>query len=275
MEQLMQQAKDFCDESEDLHAALEPLSEDAFNVATQFKGWTINDIVQHLHHFNIMADLSLNDPEKFQVEFAKIRELRETRSTVSVSNELLGGIQGRQLFDAWRAYYLDMTPRFTAADPKQRVKWAGPDMSARSSITARQMETWAHGQEIYDLLGLERENTDRIRNIAHLGVGTFGWTFVNRKEPVPTPVPYVELVSPSGDIWHWGEPSNDERIDGAADEFCQVVCQTRNIADTSLQVTGAVAAKWMAKAQCFAGPPREPPKVGTRYFNPGGLADAW
>lgn len=270
----MQQAKDFCDESEDLHAVLEPLSDDAFTVATQFKGWTINDIVQHLHHFNIMADLSLNAPKKFEGEFARIRTLRETRSTVSVSNELLGGMKGRELLGAWRDYYLDMTPRFAATDPKLRVKWAGPDMSARSSITARLMETWAHGQEIYDLLGLVRENTDRIRNIAHLGVGTFGWTFVNRKEPVPTPVPYVELVAPSGDIWHWGEPSNHERIEGAAEEFCQVVCQTRNIGDTGLRVTGAVAAKWMAKAQCFAGPPRDPPPAGTRYVNRGDLADA-
>jgi uncharacterized protein (TIGR03084 family) len=221
-----------------------------------------------------MADRSLHDPHKFQVEFARIRKLRETRSIVSVSNELLGGMKGRELLGAWREYYLDMTPRFAGTDPKQRVKWAGPDMSARSSITARLMETWAHGQEIYDLLGLVRENADRIRNIAHLGVGTFGWTFVNRKEPVPTPVPYVRLVAPSGDIWRWGEPSDDERIDGAADEFCQVVCQTRNVTDTSLRVTGAVAAEWMAKAQCFAGPPREPPKAGTRCLNPGGLADA-
>jgi len=35
-----------------------------------------------------------------------------------------------------------------------RVKWIGVDMSARSCLTARLMETWAHGQEIYDILGV-------------------------------------------------------------------------------------------------------------------------
>jgi len=39
-------------------------------------------------------------------------------------------------------------------------------MSVRSSITARLMETWAHGQAIYDALGVERRDEDRIRNVA-------------------------------------------------------------------------------------------------------------
>ena len=38
-------------------------------------------------------------------------------------------------------------------------------MSARSSISARLMETWAHGQAVYDRLGVVRVDTDRIRNI--------------------------------------------------------------------------------------------------------------
>ena len=267
----MQQAQDFCDESEALHAVLEPLGAEAYTVPTLFNDWTINDILQHLHHFNIMADLSLNDPDKFVSEYAKIAALREKVGFVASSNELLGGIKGHALLEAWRSYYIDMTPRFAAADPKQRVKWAGPDMSARSSITARLMETWAHGQEIYDLLGLRRENADRIRNIAHLGVNTFGWTFVNRKEPVPEPVPYVCLTAPSGEVWEWGEPSVEERIEGAAEAFCQVVCQTRNIADMDLQVTGPVATQWMAVAQCFAGPPKDPPAPGTRVMQTGAI----
>jgi uncharacterized protein (TIGR03084 family) len=66
-----------------------------------------------------------------------------------------------------------MAARFAAADPFARVPWVGPDMSVRSAITARLMETWAHGQAAYDLLGVVRRNTDRIRNIAVLGVNTY------------------------------------------------------------------------------------------------------
>ena len=263
----MQQAQDFYDESEALYAALEPLSADAYTVPTLFNNWTIDNILQHLHHFNVMADLSLNEPDKFVTEYAKIAALRAKVGFIECSNELLGGLNARPLLDAWRRYYTEMTPRFAVADPKQRVKWAGPDMSARSSITARLMETWAHGQEIYDLLGLKRENADRIRNIAHLGVNTFGWTFVNRKQPVPEPTPYVRLTAPSGAIWEWGDASEAERVDGAAEEFCQVVCQTRNIADTSLETTGSVATQWMSVAQCFAGPPKDPPAPGQRAMS--------
>ena len=52
-------------------------------------------------------------------------------------------------------------------------------MSVRSSITARHMETWAHGQEIFDQLGFERIDTDRIKNIVVIGVN-IGWTYINR-----------------------------------------------------------------------------------------------
>jgi uncharacterized protein (TIGR03084 family) len=138
-------------------------------------------------------------------------------------------------------------------------------MSARSSITARLMETWAHGQEVYDAFGVVRENQDRIRSICVLGMNTFGWTFMNRKEAVPERVPYVRLTAPSGTVWEWNDPATDERIEGPAEDFCQVVTQVRNIADVSLDVTGPVATRWMSIAQCFAGPPNDPPAPGTRF----------
>jgi uncharacterized protein (TIGR03084 family) len=55
-------------------------------------------------------------------------------------------------------------------DPRARVPWFGPSMSAASMLTARLMETWAHGQDIADALGAERQPTDRLRHVAHIGV---------------------------------------------------------------------------------------------------------
>jgi uncharacterized protein (TIGR03084 family) len=137
-------------------------------------------------------------------------------------------------------------------------------MGVRMFTTARYMETWAHGQEIYDLKKVRRSNTDRIKHIATLGVKTFGWTFVNRKLEVPGPPPYIRLVAPSGAIWEWNEPSETEFVRGDASDFCLVVTQGRNVADTPLEVSGEVATKWMSIAQCFAGGPADPPKPGTR-----------
>jgi uncharacterized protein (TIGR03084 family) len=78
-------------------------------------------------------------------------------------------------------------------------------------------------------------------------------------------MPFVSLTAPSGEVWTYGEPSVVERIEGRADEFAQVVTQTRNIADTQLMVKGPVATQWMGFAQCFAGAPENPPAPGVRH----------
>jgi uncharacterized protein (TIGR03084 family) len=261
----MQQAHDFGDESDALYELLVPLSDEDFDRPTRFKDWTINDILAHLHIFNHLADLSLLKPDQFAKEYAEMVALRETGATMrEATDQLLNNIKGRALLDLWHDYYPKSTAAFAAADPKQRVKWAGPDMSARSSISARLMETWSHAQAIYDLLGVQRTNRDRIKNIVIMGMNTFGWTFINRGETVPEDVPYVRLTAPSGEIWEWNEPNDTNRIEGPAEEFCQVVTQCRNVGDTDLKVTGETATRWMAVAQCFAGPPETPPAVAAR-----------
>jgi len=165
----------------------------------------------------------------------------------------------------WLDCYLALGDAYGRAEPGQRVAWAGPDMSVRSCISARQMETWAHGQELFDALGQIRVERDRIRNIAVMGINTFGWSFANRGLPVPEHKPHVRLVSPSGQIWEWNEPSAENRIEGTAVDFCRVVAQTRNIQDTKLAVSGEIARSWMSIAQCFAGPAVEPPAPATRF----------
>jgi uncharacterized protein (TIGR03084 family) len=262
---MIQQAIDFRDESEELHALLEPLKDEDFEQATQFKNWKINDVLTHLHMWNWAANLTLTDSAGFQEFLQQVAEFVAKGSIRDFENQWIKGLKGRALLNEWHTFALAMSDRYASADPKARVKWAGPDMSVRSKISARLMETWAHGQEVYDLLGVERVDKDRIKNIALLGVNTFGWTFMCRGLDVPQPVPYVKLTGPSGDTWEWNEPSDENRVEGNASEFCQVVAQVRNIADTSLEVTGEVATRWMSMAQCFAGPPEEPPAPGTRF----------
>lgn len=263
---MLQQAIDFEAESDALYALLEPLSDEDFQRKTQFKDWTIDDVFQHLHYFNYAADLSLNDEDGILGFFADLRAAYETGDNlVSYTDKQLGGIKGRALLNLWHDYYAGMIDNFHEADPKKRLKWAGPDLSVLSSITARLMETWSHGQAVYDLLGVVREDRDRIKNIVFMGNATFGWTFVNRGEDVPADKPFLKLTAPSGGIWEFNEPSDDNSIQGSAVEFCQVVTQTRNIQDTALQVVGDTATKWMAVAQCFAGQPRTPPAPGTRF----------
>jgi uncharacterized protein (TIGR03084 family) len=262
---MLQQAVDFRDESDSLAEILEPLADGDFESQTAFKAWSLHDVIAHLHMWNCAAVLSLNDADGFSAFWQwVVSRLRGGKSLVAATDEWLEGLKNRALFDAWRDYYPKVAEQFEVADPKARVTWVGPDMSVRSSITARHMETWAHGQEIFDHLGLRRTDADRIRNIAHLGVSTFGWTFKNRDLPIPEDVPFVTLTAPSGARWNWNEPSEENVVMGAASEFCQVVTQVRNIGDTDLAVSGEVTEQWMAIAQCFAGPAETPPAIGTR-----------
>ena len=263
----MKQALDFLEDSRQLFNLLKDKKDEDFKIATQFKNWTINDVIGHLHIFNFAANLSLKSNHEFDEFFFPIRvALKEGNSLLDPQNLWLKGLSGRDLLEAWWLEVQKVSKNFAIIDPKLRLNWAGPDMSARSSITARQMETWAHGQEIFDILGRKRVESDRIKNIAHLGILTFAWSFSNRKLMVPLTAPFVNLKSPSGDIWKWNDPSSRSKIEGSAVDFVSVVTQTRNILDTSLKVKGDEAVKWMSIAQCFAGPPNDPPKQKTRYF---------
>lgn len=261
----MQQAQDFLDECLTIETLLKTIQPNDFERKTQFKGWTINMILQHLFFFDRLALKSATNEAGFDREWADFMRVCQNDDDFGrATNVVLDGLNGQELLTAWGEGFRTVAKVFSSTDPKVRVKWVGPSMSARSSITARLMETWSHTQAIYDVLGQTRKNGDQIKNIAILGVNTFGWTHKNRGEDIPDQMPHVCLTAPSGEIWEWGLPSDTEGVQGAAEDFCMVVTQTRNIADTGLKITGPVASHWMAVAQCFAGPPRTPPAPGTR-----------
>ena len=259
----MKQAENFRSESKALYGLLNQIEEARFSEPTLFKDWTTNCVLRHLHYWNFMAELQLTDEPKLKNQLRSLYHhkgsLREFEAAA------LENMSGSLLLETWIAHADLVSNLFGQADPKARLKWAGPDMSARSSITARLMETWAHGQEIYDHFGKVRTNQDYIQDIVVLGINTFSWTYKVRKEPVPETMPYLELTAPSGDVWKFGEAGPAGSITGLAEEFCQVVTQTRNILDTSLIVRGNIAKDWMSKAQCFAGRPTPPPPAGSRY----------
>ena len=237
-----------------------------FRKITQFKNWTIGDVFGHLYLFNIAAVKTLESSAEFDNFFNPILEkLQAGHSFLQAQTSLLKHYDELELFEIWWKSSLDVNEKYSNTDPKKRVKWAGPEMSARSSVTARQMETWAHGQEIFDRLGAVRNDGDHIQNIIHLGVATFGWTFMNRKLPVPGQMPYISLTLPSDRLVTYNEESNSSFVKGSGVEFCQIVTQTRNFLDTSIDCKGETASAWMNLAQCFAGKPEDPPRKGQRF----------
>ncbi|MEP3654345.1 MAG: TIGR03084 family metal-binding protein [Litorimonas sp.] len=260
------EALDFKAECDQIHALLNDKDDSIFDQITLFKSWTVGDVIRHLHLWNIAADLSLNDPGAFSDFIGHtMSQMGAGLSHVQFQTAYFEGQTSADVFKTWATYFPAMSDRFYKSDPDKRVKWAGPDMSVRSSIIARQMEHWAHAQAVFDVLGVDRVNTDRIKNVAHIGVTTFSWSFRVRGITPPTPKPFVKLTAPSGKIWTWNEEQADNCVEGSAVEFAQVVTQCRNVNDTRLSMTGDIAKDWMANAQCFAGVPETPPAKGTRH----------
>ncbi len=260
----MQQAMDFGAESAALAKDLARLAPEDWTRPTEFKGWTPDDILVHLHFWNMAQDRALTDPDEFRADLETVvRAVAEGRGRAAENAHV--GLRGGKLLETWRTRAAEMAARWRTVDPKARVPWVGPDMSARSAMTARQMETWAHGLAIYDLMGWDRAEHDRLRNVVHLGVSAFSWSFHVQGLAPPEHMPFLLLTAPSGKIWAYGDPASEARIEGAAADFAKVVTQTRNIADTSLAVSGPVAELWMRRAQCFAGPRETPPPPGTRF----------
>lgn len=268
----MQQIKNFYQEAQQLRQLLVAQPIETFAQGTGFKDWMVHDVIRHLYCWNKAAEFSALGADELKSYLEQAVPCVMVHGIRSFERQWSADIQDKDLLDVWWQSCERLVEVFNGIDPKARLKWAGPDMSARSSITARLMETWSHGQALYDLYGVKRQNGPGLKDIADLGVRTFGWTFINRKLPVPEPMPFIELTGPGGELWQWNSDGSDSAdylthgnsVKGSAEEFCLVVAQSRNVEDTALEVKGEVAEKWMAIAQCFAGPPENPPEVGSR-----------
>jgi len=262
----------FREEVDEFHGFLQTLKSQDWERETGFMQWTTWDVVAHLHYFDLVSMAALEGAEAFAPERkAFVTAIGQGRTGQELARERFAHLDAAALLVEWHGTAPALAEALGQSDPKRRLPWFGPDMGVQMFTTARYMETWAHSQEVYDLVGASRTHTDRIKNIATLGMKTFGWTFMNRKLEIPGPPPYVRLTAPSGAIWEWNEPPENENeyIRGDAVDFCRVVTQGRNIADTKLEVSGPVATQWMSIAQCFAGGPVDPPKPGTRGSHSG------
>ena len=249
-------------EGDDLYELLQRLEPEHWASPTTFKSWTVYDVVAHLHISDHMAVTTIRDGAAFKDFLNTVNASGQTMK--EYARHWLNEATPGELLARWRDLFLKMCEQLRALAPDTRLTWAGPGMRPSMFTTARQMETWAHGQEIYDLLKESRPATERLRNVAEIGVRTFGWTYANRQLPVPETAPLVSLTGPCGSLWEWNLDTQSDSVTGDAAEFCQVVTQVRNVADTQLQVRGPIAEQWMSMAQCFAGPPENPPAPGSR-----------
>jgi uncharacterized protein (TIGR03084 family) len=248
---------DLRQESDGLLAHLEGLPANQWEEATPAEGWAIRDQVSHLAYFDDAAGMALTDPAAYR-RFADslVSRGRGFPDLVAAQFRSLTPGELTEWFSSSRARVLEA---FTDDNPRRRVPWFGPDMSVASCATARLMETWAHGHDVYDTLGVEHPPCPGLRSIAHLGVSTFAFAHRLHDRAVPDEAVRVELSPPGGgEVWTWGPADAVPRISGPAIDFVCVVTQRRHWTTTALVIedgSSPVASEWLGIAQAYAGAP--------------------
>ncbi|MDO0934037.1 TIGR03084 family metal-binding protein [Streptomyces sp. DG2A-72] len=251
---------DLREESEELDCLVGELSEEQWALATPAVGWTVAHQIAHLAWTDRSALLAMTDPDAFRGEMEKALAAMD----VFVDDGAQEGAAKppAELLADWRAGREALDRTLCAADTGTRFPWYGPPMSAASMATGRLMETWAHGQDIADTLGVVRPPTDRLRHVVRIGVRARDYAFMVHGLTAPADAFRVEVIAPSGDLWAYGPEDAAQRVTGPALDFCLLVTRRAHRADLAVRAEGPDADRWLDIAQAFAGPPGtgRPPK---------------
>ena len=244
---------DLAAESAELDDLVADLTLDGWQSATPAPGWTIAHQIAHLGWTDDIAFLAATDPDAFA---AALDDLAHgAASAVDGAAANAAARPPSELLTCWRDGRARLAAVLVGFPAGAKMPWFGPPMGAASMATARLMETWAHGQDVADSLGVERQPTGRLRHVAHIGVRARDYAYLVNGLAPPAAEFRVELTAPGGDTWTWGPDDATQRVHGPALDFCFLVTQRRHRHDLAVTAVGNDAEQWLTIAQAFAGPP--------------------
>ncbi|GAA3865230.1 TIGR03084 family metal-binding protein [Streptomyces lacrimifluminis] len=244
---------DLRQEGAQLDELVAELGAEQWALDTPAPAWTVAHQIAHLVWTDRSALLAVTDAGAFVGEVEKA--LASPEGFVDEGAAQGAAQPPARLLAEWRAGRGALEAALRAAPAGARFPWYGPPMSAASMATGRLMETWAHGQDIADALGVERAPTDRLRHVVRIGVRTRDFAFAVRGLTPPAGEFRVELASPTGELWTYGPSDAPQRVTGPALDFCLLVTQRAHRTDLALRAEGPDADRWLDIAQAFAGPP--------------------
>jgi len=247
-------------EGEDLDEIVAGLDAAQWELPTPALGWTIKHQVAHLSSTARIAGISASDPGLF----AKV--------TAGADKDFDGAVAGlltpylsaspTDLLARWRAERDEAVKALSALPPDQLVPWVARQIPASVLACAGLMELFAHGQDIADAVGVEREYDDRIGHLTWFATRNRDFGYLVRGRTPPDVEFRYELTAPSGIRWEFGPADAENRITGPAVDFCMLVTRRRHRADLAIQATGAEADKWLDIAQAYRGSPGPGRKPG-------------
>jgi uncharacterized protein (TIGR03084 family) len=240
-------------ESDALDALVDPLTAEQWTTATPAPGWTIAHQIGHLLWTDRVALMSITDESAF-IDLVASAQPKMLTFVDDAAAEL-AAVPPAELLADWRRTRHALHAALRDVPDGRKLLWFGPPMSGASMATARLMETWAHGLDVADALGVSVAPTPRLKSIAHLGVRTRDFAFTVHGLTPPAEPFRVELAAPEGGTWAWGPEDAAQRVSGSALDFCYLVTQRRPRAELDVTAVGPDAEQWVGIAQAFAGPP--------------------
>lgn len=252
-------------ESDSLRSMVGTAGPEALQLATPAAGWTVAHQLAHLAWTDEISTSAIasvvpsidasRDWDSVLAEAAAAPSTYVDEAAMS-----LAATDPAELMTRWDNGRAALMTALRAVPADVRIPWYGPPMKATSMVTARIMETWAHGLDVAAALGVEPERTDRVRHVCHIGVATRRFAYAARGLTAPDVPVRVSLTAPSGEPWTWGDADAVDEISGDAWEFAQVAVRRLHPADTSLAATPGSAQEWLGIVQAFAGPPGADPQ---------------
>lgn len=248
MDPRMEQAVDELEaEQDDLDTVLASLSDDQWLTPTSAEGWDVRDQVSHLADVNEIAlDTATGGP----------RSLNTYVGTFASTEDftLSGCLRGRAMTPAevlawYRASSPPLNDHLRTRKATDHIPW-GLGFKAPTLATARLMETWAHGLDVTDALGLEPILTPRLRSVAWLVTNALPYAFT-AAGVTPPPGTLRAEVTFEGDVWTFGPDDASDKIEGDAYEYCRVGIQRAKREETSLKAIGPLAEAALTNARAF------------------------
>jgi len=236
------------DEQASLERVLRGLDPNQWLIATPAVGWDVRDQVSHLADTEEIAnDTATGGARQLNAEamsFASPEAFTESGC------EKGRAMEPHQVLEWWVTGAARTRETLAGKDPKERIPW-GLGMSARSFVSARLMETWAHGLDIRAAVGADFDFSPRLKDVAFLIIRALPYAFRVAQREQPPGELRVELTF-DGETWTFGPDDAGDRITGEAQEFCRVGVQRMKRAEaTTLKAEGDLADAALDVARAF------------------------
>jgi uncharacterized protein (TIGR03084 family) len=240
---------DLTAEQQSLLDLLRGLDADDWLRPTPARGWDVRDTVSHLADTDEMAIATATGaPGSLNAR----ADMSASGEDVTFRGVLHGRRRSGSEVCAWfESSTAALHEMFETIDPNERVPW-GIGMRPPSLVSARLMETWAHGLDVHAALRIEPVDTDRLAHVAWLATRAlpYAYTVAGRQQP-GDPI-RVELDLPSGAPWSTGPADAANRITGSAGDYCRVFVHRLSASDAStLRAEGEAAAEALRVARAY------------------------